>query len=202
MTASDPRLYSGPCERNREVIAATLATFVPPGSLVVEVGSGTGQHAAYLSQALPGVTWQPTDRGDGEHESIRAWTAGLENVRAPLEFDLFDDAPPLPHADVVVAINVIHIAPWEATERLFAHAEQMLDEGGFIYLYGPFRYRDRELEPSNERFDEWLQARAPHSAIRTFEDVDAVARAHAFTLVADEPMPANNRSLWWTRDRP
>ena len=111
-----------------------------------------------------------------------------------------DESPPVPRADVVLAINVIHIAPWEATQRLFSHAARMLGGGGFVYLYGPFRYRDRELEPSNQRFDAWLHGRAPHSGIRTFEEVDGVARDHGFTLVADEPMPANNRSIWWERD--
>ena len=194
-----PKAHSPACERNKEPILAMLDEIFADRERVLEVGSGTGQHAAFFAANLPHLDWQPADR-PGHLDSVRAYVAeaDLDNLREPIELDLFDEPPLADYdepIDAIVAINVIHIAPWPATERLFALASQTLSEGGLIYLYGPYRYADRPLEPSNEQFDEWLKARDARSGIRLFEDVCEVARGQGFQLVEDRAMPANNRSL-------
>ncbi|MFU8807215.1 MAG: DUF938 domain-containing protein, partial [Bradymonadaceae bacterium] len=126
--------------------------------------------------------------------------ADLPNLKPGLEFDLFDPAPPIAEAQAIICINVIHIAPREATRALIAHAETLLPKDGLLYLYGPFQYTDRPLEPSNENFDRWLKARNPRSGIRSFEAVNSIAREYGFDLVEDRPMPANNRSIWWSKN--
>lgn len=194
----DDRLFSEACERNKEPIAAQLERALPERGTILEIGSGTGQHAAYFASRFASLLWQPTDLGE-RFASVRAWTAEQDNVLEPIVFDLLAVDPPVPSADAIVCINTIHIAPWEATEHLFRHAAKLLPKEGTIFLYGPFRYRDRPLEPSNERFDAWLQGNDPRQGIRTFEDVDAIARRYGFELQDDVPMPANNRSIWWRR---
>ncbi len=197
---TDLRQFSPSCERNQAPILSVLDSILPQTGLVLEVGCGTGQHAVHFAANLPHLIWQPVDR-PGQLESARAWrdyairTQQLQNLLAPLEYDLFDAMPPIEHADAIVCINVIHIAPARATERLFALGQRILPPGGILYLYGPFRYADRPLEPSNEQFDQWLKARDPESGIRDFEFILQTALAHGFSLTADQAMPANNRSL-------
>ena len=192
------KLYSKACERNAQPIGDVLAEVLPECGVVMEVGSGTGQHAVVFARRFSHVTWQPTDRP--EHlDSIEAWRhdAAVDNLAAPLAFDLFDTTPPLDEADAVVAINVIHIAPLEAIDPLFAHAATLLSEGDPVVLYGPFRYRHRELEPSNQRFDRLLQSRNPNSGLRVFEEVDEIAASHGFDHVETRRLPANNDIHWW-----
>lgn len=190
--------FSEACRRNRDPILEVLRDVLPEEGFVFEIGSGTGQHAAYFASKMPDLVWQPSDRGD-DHASIEAWRrdADAANLRAPVRFNLFDDEAPVDRADAVVCINTIHIAPWEATPRLFEHAAELLPPEGAIFLYGPFRYRDRELEESNKKFDRHLRQRDPESGLRYFEDVDAAARDAGFCHEGDVAMPANNRSIWW-----
>ncbi len=192
--------YSKACERNQEPIGDVLAEVLAPSATVLEVGSGTGQHAAAFAKRFSGIIWQPTNR-PGRLDSIRAWRrdADLENICAPLEFDLFDDNAPIDEADAVMATNVIHIAPWEAVDRLFFHASQVLNPGGLVILYGPYRYEGRPLEPSNERFDQHLRARDPKSGIRLFEEVDEVAQEYGFSHRETRRLPANNDIHWWVK---
>lgn len=191
--------HSDACERNKDPILEVLRDVLPDDPRVLEIGSGTGQHAVYFAENLEGVEWQPADR-PGCLESVRGRyeRADLPNLREPLALDLFDETWKVDPVDAVVAINVLHIAPWEATERLFAHADEIL-EGDLVYVYGPFRYEDRELEDSNERFDQMLRSRDPQMGLRTVADVEQKAAEHGFELVDDRPMPANNRSLIWRR---
>lgn len=192
--------FSQACERNRDPILDVLRDVFEGVERVLEVGSGTGQHAVYFARHLPHLVWQPADR-PGQLDSVRAWRADaeLDNVLEPVEIDLFDESWPLGEFDAVFSSNVIHIAPAAATERFFAHAAEHLSDGGIVLLYGPFRYSDRPLEPSNERFDQLLRERDPASGIRLFEDVDEAAASHGFELVEDRAMPANNRCIWWTK---
>lgn len=201
----DSRRYSEACRRNRDPILAVLRDILPAEGRVLEVGSGTGQHAAYFGSQLSDLTWQPSNHHDELHDSIRAWCreAGAANVRDPATFDLFDDSAPDEvldaEPDAIVCINTIHIAPWEATRRLFEHAADLLPRSAPVFLYGPFRYENRELEESNQRFDAFLRRRDPDSGIRCFEEVDAIATECGFSHEGDVAMPANNRSLWWRR---
>ena len=125
--------------------------------------------------------------------------AGLSNLREPLELDLFSDRWPVTSVAAVVCINTIHIVAWAAVEKLFAGAGKVLAPGGVLYAYGPYRYADRSLEPSNEDFDKWLKDRDPVSGVRDFEAVDALARQNGLALAGDRAMPANNRSIWWRK---
>ena len=220
------------CERNKDPILAVLKEVLPRSGLVLEIGSGTGQHAAYFAAHLPRLIWQPTDLSSN-FPSIRAWAAddcmdaggttpgtgevgqrmeqlpralsgtnaeaGLSNLREPLELDLFSDRWPVTSAAAVVCINTIHIVAWAAVEKLFAGAGKVLAPGGVLYAYGPYRYADRSLEPSNEDFDKWLKDRDPVSGVRDFEAVDALARQNGLALAGDRAMPANNRSIWWRK---
>lgn len=194
------KLFSPACARNAEPIRAVLSEVLPSTGTIMELGCGTGQHAVHFARSFPALTWQPVDR-PGTLESVRAYRleADLPNLAEPVEFDLFDDAPPIESAEALVSMNVLHIAPWEAGQRLFMHAERLLPRGGVVYLYGPYRYADRPLEPSNEAFDQSLRSRGCGSGIRDFEAVDEIAQTHGFTLAGDRAMPANNRSLWWVK---
>jgi SAM-dependent methyltransferase len=194
--------FSPSCVRNQEPILAVLREiFTAPGQ-ALEIGSGSGQHAVHFARGLPHLTWQPTDIAENL-ASIAAWRAeaGLPNLRAPLVLDLFADDWPVMQAQAVVCINTIHIVSWQGVERLFAGAGRVLVPGGILYVYGPYRYAQRPLEPSNEDFDRWLKARDPASGIRLFEDVSRLAGQNGLMLAGDRAMPANNRSIWWVKRR-
>lgn len=192
--------FSPSCDRNKEPILAVLKEILPASGLVLEIGSGSGQHAAYFAANLPQLVWQPTDL-PANFPSIRAWAAdaGAANMRDPVAPDLPADRWPVPAVQAVVCINTIHIVAWAGVESLFAGAGRVLAPGGVLYAYGPYRYGDRPFEPSNEEFDRWLKARDPVSGVRDFEAVNALAEQHGLTLAGDRAMPANNRSLWWRR---
>lgn len=195
--------FSPSSVRNEEPIAQVLGPLLPESdpAEVLEVGSGTGQHAVAFSRRFPHVKWQPTNL-PGTLSSIEAWRkeVGLANLRPALPFDLFDEAPPVDEVvDLVIAINVIHIASFDATPRLFEHAAGLLSEGSHIFLYGPFRHQGQPLEPSNEEFDSWLRRRDPESGIRLFEDVDRIAGELGFSHVETRRLPANNDAIWWKR---
>ncbi len=189
------------CERNKEPILAVLREILTVPGLVLEIGSGSGQHAAHFARGLLHIEWQPTDVADNL-PSISAWRdgAGLANLREPLALDLFSERWPIAAAQAVVCINTIHIVSWEAVERLFAGAGRLLSTGGVMYVYGPYRYAGRPLEPSNEEFDRWLKARDSVSGVRLFEDVNRLALENELTLAGDRAMPANNRSIWWIKN--
>lgn len=192
--------FSPSCERNRSPILAVLREILPRAGTVLEIGSGTGQHAVYFAAHLPQLQWQPADL-PASFPSIEAWAAeaALPNLLAPVEFDLLAPAQPITDARAIVCINTIHIVAWSGVEKLFAYAGRTLPQGGVLYVYGPYRYTDRPLEPSNEAFDQWLKARDPASGVRDFDAVDALARRHGLRLAGDRAMPANNRSIWWIR---
>ncbi len=189
------------CERNKEPILAVLREILSVPGLVLEIGSGSGQHAVHFARGLPHVEWQPTGVADNL-PGISAWRdeAGLANLREPLVLDLFSDRWPVAAAQAVVCINTIHIVSWEAVERLFAGAGRLLSSGGVMYVYGPYRYADRPLEASNEEFDRWLKARDSASGVRLFEDVNRLAGQNGLMLAGDHAVPANNRSIWWIKN--
>ncbi len=188
------------CERNKDPILAVLREVLPGAGTVLEIGSGSGQHAAYFAAQLPHLAWQPSDL-IANHASIRAWAAeaGASNLRAPLALDLLGSPWPVVQADAIVCINTVHIVAWAGVVNLFAGAGRLLPHGGVLYVYGAYRYATRPLEPSNEEFDRWLKARDPVSGVRDFEAVNALAEQNGLKLVGDRAMPGNNRSIWWRK---
>lgn len=191
------------CDRNKDFILRVLKEVLPPSGDVLEIGSGTGQHAAYFAAHLPQHVWHPTDLS-ANFPSIRAWAREkpLPNLRRPMELDLLA-APqswPLTSAQAIVCINTIHIVAWKGVENLFAGAGKVLDRGGVLYVYGAYRYATRPLEPSNQAFHDLLQARDPASGVRDFEAVDELAKKNGLTLAGDRAMPGNNRSISWIKN--
>jgi SAM-dependent methyltransferase len=200
-----PKPFSPSSEQNRAPILAVLRRFLPGRRRLLEIGSGTGQHAVYFGAEFPALEWQTSDLAEN-HAGIRAWLeeAGLKNVRMPWLVDALEPAA-WPAAagrfDAVFCANAVHIMPWEAVERLFS-AEGLgraVAPGGLLLFYGPYNYGGRFTSESNARFDQWLKAQNAFSGVRDFEAVDALARAAGFRLVEDIAMPANNRTLVWEK---
>jgi SAM-dependent methyltransferase len=194
--------FSPACERNKGPILAALRDALRTPGLVLEIGSGTGQHAVFFAEHLPQLQWQPTDLAENL-AGIRAWCADsrAENLLAPRVLDLLAEQWPVTQAEAIVCINTIHIVSWLGVQRLFAGAGKILEAGGRLFVYGPYRYANRPFESSNQQFDQCLQARDPASGVRDFEAVDALARAHGMRLVEDRAMPANNRCIWWVKKK-
>jgi SAM-dependent methyltransferase len=187
--------------RNREPILAVLQRVLPERGTVLEIASGSGEHAVFFAGALPGLTWQPTDRDPAALRSIAAHraAAGLPNLLPPIELDAATPSWPVAAVDAIVAINIVHIAPWEATEGLIAGAARVLAPEGVLYLYGPYRENGVHTAPSNAVFDESLRARNPAWGVRDVGEVAALARLQGLDLVERVPMPANNLSLVFRR---
>lgn len=182
--------------RNREPLLAVLRRILPPRGMVVEVASGTGEHAAFFAAALPAVTWQPTDVDPGAHASIASWCALVPNVRAPLPLDASaPEAWPLAHADAIVCVNMLHIAPWSACTGLLAGAGRLLPAGAPLVLYGPYRVGNAHTAPSNAAFDEGLRAQDPAWGVRDLEAVLAAAAPHGLRHDETVAMPANNLTV-------
>jgi SAM-dependent methyltransferase len=200
-TSDDRRLYFPHVARNREPILEVLKRVLPRDGLVLEIASGGGEHAAYFAQNLPGVFWQPTDANTEMFESIAAHraAAGVANLLEPLHLDVTSDQWPVERADALVCCNMIHIAPWTATEGLVAGAGRTLSRGGLLYLYGPYKIDGHHTAPSNEDFDASLRARNPLWGVRDLTDVSGLAERHGFALSETVPMPANNLSVIFRR---
>jgi len=198
---SDRRLYFPHVARNREPILEVLRRVLPRDGLVLEIASGGGEHAAYFAQNLPGLRWQPTDANAEMFESIAAHRAdaGVANLLAPLHLDVTSEQWPVEHADALVCCNMIHIAPWAATEGLIAGAGRTLRRGAPLYLYGPYKVEGRHTAPSNEDFDTSLRARNPLWGVRDLTEVSRLAERHGFALAETVSMPANNLSVIFRR---
>jgi len=188
--------------RNRDPILCVLRRVLPKRGTVLEIASGSGEHAIYFAAALPHLTWQASDQDDAALRSIAVHRAAarLPNVNPPLQLDAAASSWPLAHADAVVAINMVHIAPWRATEGLIAGAGRVLVPDGVLYLYGPYKENGLHTAPSNAAFDESLRARNPQWGVRDITAVLEVARAHGLSLTERVSMQANNLSLIFRRD--
>ena len=188
-------------ERNKQPILAVLARVLPPRGLVLEIGSGTGQHVAHFAKALPALTFQPSEMDAERHASIEAWVAAgnLPNVKPPLAIDVTKRAWPVAAADAIVCINVIHISPWEATLGLMAGAGRILSAGGVLVTYGPYMRGGAHTSQSNVAFDASLRARNPLWGVRDLEKVAEVAGNEGLALEETVPMPANNFTLVWRK---
>jgi SAM-dependent methyltransferase len=182
--------------RNREPILAALTPHLPASGRVLELAAGGGEHAVHFAAACPALIWQPADLDPDALASIaaRRALASLPNLLPPIRLDA-SQPESWPDADVVVAINMIHIAPWAATEGLMAGAGRVLPQGGVLYLYGPYVEADIATAPSNLAFDASLRSRNPAWGLRNLDEVAALAGRHGLALEARIAMPANNLSL-------
>jgi len=191
---ADLPLTAPAAERNKGPILTVLKRVLPARGLVLEIASGTGQHVVHFAQALPDLTWQPSDPDSELRASIRAWIAqtGVSNVRAPLDLDVCRQPWPIDAADAVVCINMIHIAPWTATTALMAGVSRLLPVSGVLLLYGPYRREGRHTAPSNEAFDRSLRSSNPDWGVRDLEAVAEAATSHGLALQDVIVMPANN----------
>jgi cyclopropane fatty-acyl-phospholipid synthase-like methyltransferase len=184
-------------EKNREVILAVLREHFHDRREVLEIGSGTGQHAIHFAGAMPHLHWQTSDCLENL-PGIAAWlaAAALQNTPPPLAFDVLGEWPERRY-DAVFSANTLHIMPWAAVECLFARLPEVLHPGAKVTIYGPFNYGGRFTSDSNAAFDRWLKEKAPHQGIRNFEQVDELAAQAGLTLIEDRAMPSNNRCLVW-----
>jgi SAM-dependent methyltransferase len=187
--------------RNREPILRVLRDCLPRPTLVLEIASGTGEHAVWFSCALPELTWQPTDLDPEALCSIAAWRdrVGPPNLLPPLPLDAAADTWPVAQANAVVAINLVHIAPWSTTQGLIAGAARVLTSHGLLYLYGPFREGGMHTGAGNAAFDAELRAREPSWGIRDLDEITALASQHGFNSPERIAMPANNLSVVFRR---
>jgi len=192
--------YSESCEQNREPIFDVIEPLLQDCSSLLEVGSGTGQHAVYFAEKLPHITWHTSDQAE-YIPGINAWLedAALSNTRAPIELNVTTSTWPTLHTDAVFSANTCHIMHWADVESLFTGIGELLKPDGKFILYGPFNYDGRYTSESDARFDQWLQSRDPMSGVRDFESVDRLAEDAGLTLQQDYAMPANNRILYWLK---
>jgi cyclopropane fatty-acyl-phospholipid synthase-like methyltransferase len=191
--------YADSCDRNREPILEVLRTHFADRRRVLEIGSGTGQHAVHFAAALTHLVWQTSDL-EPSLPGIRQWIdeAGLATLPPPLALDV-SGAWPAQRFDAVFTANTLHIMSWPSVRAAFAALPSVLAQDAVLAVYGPFNYDGRFTSASNAAFDGWLRQRAAHSGIRDFGAVDALARSIGLVLVEDRPMPANNRTLVWRR---
>ena len=191
--------FSPACERNRDVILAVLREHFADRRRVLEIGSGTGQHAVHFAQALPQLVWQCSDV-PLHLSGIRQWLADarLPNTPEPLAFDV-NAVPPAGEFDAVFSANTLHIMSWAEVQRLFAVLPRLMVQRALLVVYGPFNYDGQFTSASNAAFDASLRADQPQRGIRDFEAVDALAEAAGLTLLEDRAMPANNRCITWRR---
>jgi len=192
----DNRLYAAAVRRNREPIFDVLKQFLPATGLVLEVASGTGEHGAYFSSRLPTLTWQPSDPNTDMYQSILAWSqAEASTMNPPLELNAQSASWPIDQAAAIVCINMIHISPWASCLGLMAGAGRILPNGGTLFLYGPFKIKNRHTAESNAAFDQSLQSQNPEWGVRNLEDVVKVAAAEGLQFHQTVNMPANNVSV-------
>ena len=189
--------FSQACENNKRPILDVLKQHLPETGLVLEVGSGTGQHAAYFSEQLPSIQWQPSDRAS-YLDGINRWRqqSALKNFLTPLTLDVKDSWPTIT-ADAVFSANTLHIMSWPEAQQFFKKLPSVLKSGGVVCVYGPFNYGGKYTSESNAAFDQMLKARDPLSGIRDFEAANKLANGAGLSLLADYTMPANNRCLLW-----
>ncbi len=194
---SDARLSSTAVARNREPILEVLTTALEGASRVLEIASGSGEHAVHFAAALPHVHWQPSDPEPRARSSIAAWrdVAALDNLAPPLELNVMERPWAEQDFDALVVINMLHIAPWEASLALFGEAGACLPEGGVLFLYGPFLRDGVPTAPSNTAFDADLRRRDPSWGIRSLEAIRTLARANGLSIERIVEMPANNLSV-------
>jgi cyclopropane fatty-acyl-phospholipid synthase-like methyltransferase len=198
----DEKPFAPACERNRDPILSVLRAHFSDRSHVLEIGSGTGQHAVHFAAAMPSLVWQTSDRSENL-PGIRAWLAeaNLSNTPPPIELDVAEGSWPATRYDAIFSANTLHIMSWSEVERLFAALPDITTAEAKVAIYGPFNRDGAYTSASNAAFDESLKQRAPHMGIRDIEAVDRLARKAGLAMIDEAPMPANNRTLVWQRQR-
>lgn len=195
-----PLPFSQACENNKDVILAILRQLLADRHAVLEIASGTGQHACHFAHAMPWLQWQPTELAQNLPVlAPRCAHFAGQNLLPPLALDVRDTPWPVVVPDALFSANSLHIMAFAAVEALFTALGRQAPDGTLLVVYGPFNYGGRYTSDSNARFDQWLAQQHPDSAIRNFEDVDRLAESAGFTLLADHAMPANNRLLVWEK---
>jgi cyclopropane fatty-acyl-phospholipid synthase-like methyltransferase len=192
--------YSESCDQNRDAILKIIKPLFKGRKNVLEIGSGTGQHAVYFAQKMPHLIWHTSDKKEN-HPGILAWIeeAALDNVRAPIALDVSRNEWPTHEIDIIFSANTAHIMSWPEVETLMAGVGEKLATNGLFILYGPFNYDGKFTSESNARFDQWLKNRDPLSGVRDFEELDTLAKDAGMRLENDFEMPANNRILCWRK---
>ncbi len=193
--------FSQPAENNKVDICDRLGEILKTSRHLLEIGSGTGQHAIYMASRLPHLMWQTSDLAENL-ANVRARLAaeGAANIRSPVELDVSSHPWPVAVCDVIYSANTVHIMSWAHVEHLFQGLGDTLENNGFLCLYGPYKYNGDFTTPSNQRFDQWLKDKDPVSGIRDFEAVDRLAQNQGMVLQQDFAMPANNQLLVWRRE--
>lgn len=193
------RPFSQACENNKAPILAILKSAFAPCKQVLEIGSGTGQHAVFFAQALAKLKWQPSDRRDN-HKAINQWLSDYKgsNMLPLLELEI-GQSPWPKNFDAVFSANTLHIMPWPIAQRMLQELASHLPVNGVFAVYGPFNYGGHFTSDSNAQFDIWLKERGAHQGIRDFEAVARLLEAGGLTLVRDHAMPSNNRLLVWKK---
>nr|WP_047168947.1 DUF938 domain-containing protein [Sphingomonas sp. Y57] len=199
---TDARRFAPATARNREPIAAVLRDALPAEGIVLEIASGTGEHAIFLAQVFPGLVWLPSHPDPSAIASIRAWAerVRLPNLRPPLTIDAATPDWPVDHADAMLCVNMVHISPWDATVGLMRAAGKLLPPGAPLVLYGPYVQQGVETAPSNLAFDADLRRRDERWGLRRLEDVVALAKGEGLRLEAVHAMPANNLTVVLRRE--
>lgn len=199
---TDGRWFAPAAERNQGPILEVLKRELPQSGLVLEIASGTGQHVARFAKSLPHLSWQPTDPDAGHRRSISRWIAfeQLVNVLEPTALDVRQQPWAIIAADAIVCINMVHVAPWAATQALFAGAHEVLTRDGLLFLYGPYRREGRHTAPSNAKFDAALRAHDPEWGLRDVAAMERLSNQAGISLAHVVAMPANNLSLIFRKD--
>ncbi len=187
-------------EQNKQAILPVLQRYFAGCRSVLEIGSGTGQHAVFFASQLPHLEWIASDR-DENLPGIQLWLdeAQLPNLHGPLQLDVNQPEWPVSQTEAIFSANTVHIMDWPSVENMFHGIARILAPQGYFCLYGPFNYHGAFSSDSNARFDAWLKARDPHSGIRDIADLNRLARAANLNLIEDCEMPVNNRVLVWQK---
>ena len=192
--------YSEACNQNCHVILDVIKPLLSDRYNVLEVGSGTGQHALFFAKKMPHLICYTSDRVEN-HSGIQQWLdeSDTNNIRRPIALDVSRDVWPSMKIDTIFSANTLHIMAWESVIDLFKNAGILLTKGGFLILYGPFNYHGKYTSDSNKCFDAWLKNRDPKGGVRDFEAINKLANEAGFTFIKDYEMPANNRILQWLK---
>lgn len=195
------RRFSEACERNKGPILDAIKPYLQHSNEVLEIGSGTGQHAVWFAEAMPHLTWHTTDLREN-HPSIIAWveTSELPNLRKPRTLDVGQGVWPVNQVDAIFTANTCHIMPWERVRDMFQGANRVLKPGGHLLIYGPFKVNGEYTSESNKEFDESLKQRDPESGLRDYDDMNRAARHNGFSLIQRHEMPANNMLLAYQKN--